>query len=767
MAAESNTVRRLRRLLAPAVASAALLCLVAPAGAATAGLSDVAPTASIARAAAGEPAEGIRISVAQADSTTFDPGAEQQIVVEIVNGTSEALAAGTLRLLAADEALAGTDDVDAWVALGDASGAAPASTPVGEASTRSLVAGSAASVRLTVPAGTFDAGASVVGLAAELVVDGGLVATGAGVFANPAAPAAAPVGLALAYPLTVPVQTTGLLPAERLETWTGPSGLLTRQLDAVGGQSVAIGVDPRIIASIRVLGGSAPASAVAWLERLDALPNEVFPLAYADADLAVQSQLGLTRPLEPTTFDDAIDPGDFADSAPVDAGVEATPMPTQLPDTEALLDWSYTRADLAWPADGTVAAADLAWFAASGLTSTILGPANVEPSDRLVGAASTIGGSTAVTADDRVTGALQQASAAASDTEWRAAASRLTAELALAASGEPGSEQRSVTLLATFDRSGGEKSDRVQATVASLSGLPWAAPATLTDAIGAPPSPRTLVDLPEDEQRRSNIDRMLQAERSIDEFSAVLADPDVLTGPTRRELLALLDVGWLDQNAEWLEAVGAWLVDKRATTEAVSVVPSSSVLVVASETGIPITVQNALPYAAEVVVDVQPTNGRLIVEDRVELTVDPESRGTVRVPVAAGVGNGEVTLEVSLTAPDGTPIGDTVRIPANVQADWEGLGAAILAAIAVIVFGTGIWRNIRRRRRQRAEAAAAAAAAESEASDAAEQSGSRPDAAGQATQPTPEATTTNATSATAATTANPADDRPQEDPRDG
>jgi hypothetical protein len=127
--------------------------------------------------------------------------------------------------------------------------------------------------------------------------------------------------------------------------------------------------------------------------------------------------------------------------------------------------------------------------------------------------------------------------------------------------------------------------------------------------------------------------------------------------------------------------------------------------VVSTETGVPATIENNLPYPVTVVVDVDPSNGRLIVEDRVEVTVGPQSRSTVRVPVAAGVGNGEVTLTVSLSSTAGVPIGTPVEIPANVQADWEGLGAAILATIVVLVFGIGVWRNIRRRRRARAAAA--------------------------------------------------------------
>ena len=43
-----------------------------------------------------------------------------------------------------------------------------------------------------------------------------------------------------------------------------------------------------------------------------------------------------------------------------------------------------------------------------------------------------------------------------------------------------------------------------------------------------------------------------------------------------------------------------------------------------------------------------------------------------------------------------------MTIPVNVQADWEGLGAALLGAAILLFFGFGIFRNIRRRRRERA-----------------------------------------------------------------
>jgi len=105
-----------------------------------------------------------------------------------------------------------------------------------------------------------------------------------------AATSPAPVSLAVLVPLTVRPTTTGLIDATALAGYTAPLGVLTRQLDAVIGTPAVIGLDPMIIASIRVLGAAAPTSATSWLERLQASGNQVFALAYADADLAALAQ---------------------------------------------------------------------------------------------------------------------------------------------------------------------------------------------------------------------------------------------------------------------------------------------------------------------------------------------------------------------------------------------------------------------------------------------------------------------------------------------
>lgn len=670
-------------------------------------------------------ASGLRVRVSPTISTSISLGAPITVSVEVENATGEAIAPGIVRLVRAGEVIDDGTELDDWLDTGAEAGAGidGSVVPLAESESRSLTAGGTTVVSFTVAPDAFGdvADSPILGLGAELLVGESVLATGAGVYPNADVPAAGSVAVSLVAPLTAPVIDggTGLIDAAQLQNWTSPSGLLTRQLDALAGRRVAIGIDPRIIASIRVLGSTAPASATTWLQRLSALPNEVFPLAYADADLAVQSQLGLPALLAPTSFIDVLDPanfvtapgegegdGDGADGdategpTPTDATDEPGPEAGDVPTTEELLDWPYTRTDIAWPADDTVAAGDLAYLDAAGLTTALLAPANVEPVEGPTSSSANIEGSTALVADSGLTEPLRAASVASTDTEWRTATGQLLSELALDAG------VARTTVVATFDRGAPARSDRVSALIDEVGGSAWSTLAGLSDAIGAPPESRTLVSEPEADGRRMTVERMVDAEASVIEFASVLDEEQLLIGPTRRDLLALLDVTWLDDREAWNTAVAEWLVAQRALVGAVSVVPSSSVLVVASETGIPITVENTLPYAVDVIVDVAPSNGRLLVAEDSELTVEPQSRASVRVPVEAGVGNGEVRLTVSLSSTTGVPIGSTVTIPANVQADWEGLGAAILGTIAVLVFGIGIWRNIRRRRRERAERSA-------------------------------------------------------------
>jgi hypothetical protein len=195
---------------------------------------------------------------------------------------------------------------------------------------------------------------------------------------------------------------------------------------------------------------------------------------------------------------------------------------------------------------------------------------------------------------------------------------------------------------------------------------------------------------------------LLERETALTGFSTAVADPTTITGPERASLLALLDIAWIPEDEAWRTAVGEDLARTREILDSVEVIESTSVLVVGGSAQFPVTVQNSFTQPVTLTVSLLPSNGRLVVDESVDVTIDAASSSTVLVPVNAQVGNGAVDVQITLTTAAGVQLGSTVTIPVNVQADWEGLGAALLGGAILLFFGYGISRNIRRRRRERA-----------------------------------------------------------------
>jgi hypothetical protein len=496
-------------------------------------------------------------------------------------------------------------------------------------------------------------------------------------------------GVSVLVPLTVPDTADGVLSAESLAEYTGSTGTLTRQLDAVSGRGVTIGVDPRILASIRLLGSAAPESALDWLDRLQSAPNERFALPYADADVSAQAQAGLDALLSPTSFEYAIDDTRFA-AAPgtaspapttaVDADQPADDAPAR-PTTESLLasDWSTALGSVAWPDEGTVSAADLAVYAASGVNRTVVSsdglllPEGVTTTSR-----ADAGDSDLVVADSRLTEAFDAAATAGDDVEWRARISEIATDLA-----EVQEEGTAPAVVLTLGRDSAVGAGRLAETLDAIASLPWARGSALSSALAVPATEgASIVDSPESEQRIDRIRDLLDAGARVDAFSSVLQEPELLAGKSRNDVLALLAVAWRGEGGLWSDAVTA-AQEQAGTTLSL------------------VYVRNELPWPVAVRIEASTSNAVLDIDEAaIETTaIDARSQGRVLIPVKARVGNGETTLGLQLTSADGVRIGEPSSMVTSVRADWETVGTLILGIALVVVFGAGIVRNILRRRR--------------------------------------------------------------------
>ncbi|MDQ1583705.1 MAG: hypothetical protein QOF36_1759 [Microbacteriaceae bacterium] len=695
---------------------------------------------SVAPAMAAQPlatnTTGLTVAVASDNAGVLVPGQDLTVSVTITNSGNSMYLAGSANLWLASAPLTSRSAYAGWLSPSDDSGQPAGSTVLGTASTGAIPPATTTTVQITVPAASvpFSAqpGQETYGIGSTLSIGANTQATGrSSVVWNPA-DTGTRTNVAVAYPITSPPGSNGVISSADLATYTAPNGVLSRQLDGIlGHASVAIGIDPMIIASIRALGSAAPPSATEWLIRLAQAPNDIFPLGYGDADPTGQIQAGLPAPLAPVSLSYALNPANFQTPAPAVGEPSptetppvtvSTPTPTPpptgpaLPTMEELLSWKYTLGGIAWPGDNTVRTADLATLASAGLTTTILAGTNTNSSslEATPNALLTFNGGKGLVADAGISTAIRAAATAGSDAAWRGAMAQVNAQLELIGH-EKASSPR--TILVTFDRGWPSSGTQLARTLDSLAASPWATTTTLPAALSTTPATGVdIKDSPESTQRIRSISSLVGVEGSVDSFASVLDDPSTMTGQARTQLLTLLAVSWQNPRNDWPTAVAASLKASSDILNAVKIIQTENVNLVSAQGSIPFTISNSLKgEAVTVVVRAAPSNGRIEIDSATTKKVQANSRATVLIPVKAKLGNGQVTLTLQLVSQSGVAIGGPTSVPVDVHADWEGIGALIIGILLVLLFGFGIVRNILRRRREAREEDAEDAAARADA----------------------------------------------------
>lgn len=511
------------------------------------------------------------------------------------------------------------------------------------------------------------------------------------------------VNVAVATPLTAPPSSTGLLDAETLDTLTSPDGELYDYLEMAVLHSVALGVDPMIIASIRLLGDDAPVSAREWLERLENVPNDVFTLTYADSDQLLLHRAGATAPIGPISFPDA------ENVAP--APQETLPTQGSTPSSSSDEDVELTPGEptavrttidgLAWPASKLQSEDDLDFLAEQGTSRTLLSSSELSGSSIDTPNIS-VGKHRITVSDDQLSMLMRAAAQATTDGQWASAIANLTATLAVTAEQSP-----STTVVATFAREVSPNSRLVGNTLTVMETLPWVNSTALRNALNAAPASGTLsVQSGDDESDTGQvplIKELISSEKKVTEFSSVADNPQLVTGPQRLELLALVSAVWAGDRVGWQAAVGQHLTDNSELLDSVYIPEGSFINFPLEKGNLPITVKNELGVPVTVYVTVRAERAILKVTDPwVELKVEADSQTKVFVPVES-IANGEVLTTVRLSSGTGVQISKPTIVTLNVQAGWETTATVVLAVLVVLLFGAGLWRTVMRRRSSRAE----------------------------------------------------------------
>ncbi|MDQ1168916.1 hypothetical protein QE392_000720 [Microbacterium proteolyticum] len=679
-----------RRLLATLAAGALVLGVVLPSAAAVAATPDPTP--------AGDTTPSV-LSAAPAANGILRPGDPLSVVVTLSAG-STATSATPVALSIGSAPLGDDVALDRWLD-GDATGQTMQQVAVG--SVDAADPGAQASTTVTLPPTDPTLAARPAGVYPVLVAAGGRTASS--VVVVPADGTATPI--ALVVPITAAPMTRGLLTGNELAELTAVDGALSAQLDAVDGTTATLAVDPAIPAAIRVLGSAAPPTAVAWLQRLLALPNDRFALTYGDSDVAAQVQAGLGAPLGPTSLQSYMVEADFTRPAPAVSAVSSpepaassSPGHPTYPSLSTLLDIGTARSNVFWPATGSAGPETVAALGASGTpeepTRVLLASSNVSGARPATGA---VGGVSTPVYDAEVSRALT-AAAGENDTTRRgaslAAAQGYLAVARAAAGDQP--------VLAVLDRG----TDRSRVSLRAALGLVSAAPGfvgSTLDAVASRPASEISLAAPSvDSSRVAEVGELLADEQAVDRFATILAQPELLTGRERAELLQVISVSWTGDAAR--SAVADHRAGTQTTLGSVGIL-SSDFRLVSSSAPLRPWVRNDLPWPVTVVLAARPNDARLRVQDRTTVEAQAAANTRVEVPVEARIANGEVAVDLQLYSPTGEPVGAPQRVDVEVRAEWESIGLVVIVALVIGFLSLGVWRTVARRRRVRAGAESA------------------------------------------------------------
>ncbi|MFF7682468.1 DUF6049 family protein [Microbacterium sp. NPDC007973] len=676
---------RTRRLLATLAAFAVVLGVALPASTAVA---DATPSPS----ASATPAT---LSAAPAANGILRSGDALSVVTTLTAGPSSAVSTPVALGIGRDP-LADDAALERWLS-GDATGVTVQQVATG--SVDAAPAGAQSTTTLSVAATDAALAGRAAGVYPVQVTAASVGLSAATVIVVPA-DTGAQTPIALVVPITAAPLTRGLLTANELAELTAVDGALSAQLDAVDGTGATLAIDPAIPAAIRVLGSSAPPTAVAWLQRLLSLPNDRFALQFGDSDVAAQLRAGLSAPLSPTSLQTYMAAADFTQPAPAVSAVStpdpspaSTPGQPTYPSTATLLDIGTATVNVYWPSTGSAGSDTVATLGALGTADH---PAHVlVPSTSVAGgarqAAAAVGGVSTPVYDAEVSRALADA-AGQNDATLRGsslAAAQGYLAMARAATGEQ-------PVLAVLDRGTDRSRVSLRATLGLIATAPGFAGSRLATLAELPASEIALTEPTVDDARVSEVSALLDDEQVVDRFATILDQPELLTGRERAEVLQVTNISWTGDAAR--KAVSDHRAATSTTLDSVGIL-SSDFRLVSSSAPLRPWVRNDLPWPVTVVLSVRPDDARLRVQDHTTVDAQASANTRVEVPVEARIANGEVGVDLQLFSPTGEPIGQPQAVDVEVRAEWESIGLIAIIVLVVAFLSLGVVRTVARRRR--------------------------------------------------------------------
>ncbi|MBX3103669.1 MAG: hypothetical protein KF867_01705 [Cryobacterium sp.] len=635
----------------------------------------------------------VSVSIGPTNSGLVSLGSPIQIVGNLKNSTAQMLSALVANVYVPDVQLESREELNEWLDEDETKSTSEA--PVSSSQLGDLGTDQLRSFATSIPSSAFGQNATkptVIPIIVRVVSENVEVA-----FAKTTAllipgSTVQPISVSVVTPITSVPDNTGLLSSERLTALTAPDGELQRELQVATTHSLALGIDPMVIASIRLLGANAPPTAIAWLDALSKLPNETFALSFADADQGLALQAGAKTPIEPFGLVDQDHPIETPSAGPTADTTEGEADFSK--NSGELTNWNYAFTNISWPTPGSLRTTDVKKLVSAGTTRLLLDSTQLKSEVREAANAQLdgISGARVTTTDGKLSMLLDLASRANTLAESSDYLARLTTNLALMATGTNNQ------VVISLNRDGAGLGSRVNEVLNSVETLPFVSTRTLAQVFASPSTTEQFVSAQLPNEVIEVAKQLLNSERQVTAFSSVVDQPELLNWPRRVEMLGLFAIGWQSTQSTWKAAVNGFLDESGAILNSVHIPEGSTITLLQEKGNMPIAVVNELDFPVTVYIQAKPDRAILdILDDRVELKIEANSQAKASVPVQS-IANGTVLTVLSLRSATGIEVSDPTFVTLNVQAGWETAATIVVAIILLLMFGAGIWRTVLKRK---------------------------------------------------------------------
>lgn len=132
-------------------------------------------------------------------------------------------------------------------------------------------------------------------------------------------------------------------------------------------------------------------------------------------------------------------------------------------------------------------------------------------------------------------------------------------------------------------------------------------------------------------------------------------------------------------------------------SDAIAIVRGSDISLVSRESSFPVPVTNNLPGEVRVVVNLQSSSPKIVVEDStIQLVIPAGTTLNAQFPIRA-IGSGDVVMVAWLTALSGVELGKRVPIKLTVNPDIETAAIVLFLSFVALLIVIGTIRTLRRR----------------------------------------------------------------------